>query len=107
MRKAQSSWRHTGRNMRECLAMASRTQAATNGTRPRARWDGSPWPEDSVSGPLAEQGLSARYLLVQVKADWGELSSTLGFPTWSSYHSPCFMCACNKASMFTFTDIGL
>eukprot|EP00959_Pyramimonas_sp_CCMP1952_P374947 7852276-Pyramimonas_sp.AAC.1 len=65
------------------------SQAAAAGVRPTTRWDGTAWPDDSVSGDLEPQ-LSAIYLLVQLKADWVELSSTLGFPTWQSYHAPCF-----------------
>ena len=82
------------------------SQGAAAGVRPAARWDGSPWPDGSISGGLEAQ-LSARYLLVQLKADWVELSSTLGFPTWQSFHAPCFLCACNRSTMFDFTETRL
>lgn len=51
--------------------------------------------------------MNARYILVQVKGDWCELSNTLGFPTWSCEFAPCFLCACTKTTMYDFSNITL
>ena len=81
--------------------------AATEGRRPTKRWDDSPWPKKSAY--YDEQGteLGSRYLLCQIKADWSEQCSAMGFPTWSSVHAPCFLCACTKSTMYRFDAVTL
>ncbi|CAK0815537.1 unnamed protein product [Prorocentrum cordatum] len=81
--------------------------AAAEGNRPDVRWGGSDWPGDSAySVGKREAGtLQHRYVLCQIKADWAEFCTSLGFPAWSSFHCPCFMCACRKAKMFDFNGI--
>ena len=29
------------------------------------------------------------------------------FPTWSSFHSPCFLCDCTKKTLYHFEDVSL
>ena len=81
--------------------------AAAEGARPRRRWDGKPWPTKSVYDKLAETPLTARFLLCQVKADWMEFCSSLGFPSWSSVNAPCFLCAAKKSQLFDFRGVDI
>ncbi len=81
--------------------------AATDGVRPTRRWDDSDWPDSSAYYHTQGTDLTSRYLLVQIKADWAEQCSSLGFPTWSSVHSPCFLCGCKKSTMYRLNDVSL
>ena len=81
--------------------------AAAEGRRPMVRWDGSIWPEGSVYSTLSGSELSARFLLVQIKADWMEFCSSLGFPSWSSVNAPCFLCGARKSQLFDFRGVDL
>jgi hypothetical protein len=82
-------------------------EAATMGRRPTERWDGSAWPKESKYFETQGSDMKSRFLLCQVKADWAEQCSALGFPTWSSFHSPCFLCDCTKKTMYRFEDVSL
>eukprot|EP00959_Pyramimonas_sp_CCMP1952_P042766 894448-Pyramimonas_sp.AAC.1 len=63
---------------------------AASGIRPRSRYDGSHWPADSSYGRLVHEKplLSCRFVLAQLKGDWMEFTTTLGFASWNSAHRP-------------------
>ena len=51
--------------------------------------------------------LSNRYILLQIKADWAEMASTIGFPSWSCNANPCIMCGAHKGSMYCYDGVSL
>jgi hypothetical protein len=81
-------------------------RAATIGQRPRTRWDGSDWPESSPYGTMRAR-MRHRYILCQLKMDWMEIASSMGFPTWSSANNPCPLCNTKKSGMFDWRDLSL
>ena len=82
---------------------------ALAGRRSLERHDGSAWPCDSTLGAkvVTDPELPAVFLMVQLKGDWAEFCQTLGYPTWSSSFSPCFMCNCTREQMYTFNGLSL
>ncbi len=80
-------------------------KAATDGQRPAFTCVGQTWEPTSVYAALGGQKLTNRFVLVQLKADWAEYCHTVGFPTWQSYHVPCFMCSATRDDLFNFDDI--
>ena len=84
-------------------------EAAADGIRPHARWDGSPWPGESQLGALALSSprLQARYIVSQVKGDWSEYASTFGFPTWSAHNVPCLYCKSSLPTMHMYDEVNV
>ena len=84
--------------------------ASVDGKRfPLAQWDGKPWPEGNALRNLWETNanLPFRFILVAIKGDWMEYCTTLGFPSWQSFHRPCLFCPCNQLSLYMFAGISL
>ena len=77
---------------------------ALSGERPRCRHDGSPFPAGDPLAIAAEAQphLSSRFVLAQVKADWAEHCSALGFPTWASLNSYCLCGHVRRMTCLTF-----
>ncbi len=40
--------------------------------------------------------MSGHYILIAIKADWAEVCSRRGMPTWSSANHPCVFCGCTS-----------
>eukprot|EP00959_Pyramimonas_sp_CCMP1952_P475424 9504172-Pyramimonas_sp.AAC.1 len=78
--------------------------AATVGSRPRVRWDGTRWPDGSASLDLVnrEPQMAARFVLCQIKGDWEAYCNLLGFPTWSAHHVPCLWCRASRSTLYQF-----
>ena len=67
--------------------------AMAEGEWPRERHDKAPWTDDDVErAEKAGQPLGFVAILLQIKGDWSELCSSLGFPTWGSLRFPCMFC---------------
>ena len=49
--------------------------------------------------------LGLRGALLWVKADWAELVTTFGFPSWGDTQRPCPMCNAHKDNLHEFDDI--
>ena len=49
-------------------------------------------PEQLASRRPGGTRIGARFLLVEVRADWPALSSTLGFPQWNCRQGLCYKC---------------
>ena len=48
-----------------------------------------------------------RYVLVSIKADWSELVTSMGLPSWGSQWAPCPVCACSKSTMYKFDSVSM
>ena len=48
-----------------------------------------------------------RYVLLQIKADWMEMATSIGLPSWGSFWSPCPMCACRGSNMYDYDEVSL
>eukprot|EP00959_Pyramimonas_sp_CCMP1952_P454656 9470244-Pyramimonas_sp.AAC.1 len=81
-------------------------RAGMEAIRPTRRWDDQPF---SVDDPHQEKpnALPCVIALAQIKGDWAEYCSSLGFPTWQSKHSPCIFCNCKKSQLFDFSSASL
>lgn len=64
------------------------------GRFPECRHDKSSFREveDAARIALAGSSMRCKGMLLALKADWGEFSGTLGFPSCSSKAHPCFFC---------------
>ena len=58
-------------------------QACETGVRPRAQHDLAEWPAGSVFADTLDN-LAARFLLVQLKGDWVEMTKSIGFLSFGS-----------------------
>jgi hypothetical protein len=73
------------------------------GVFPSARHDAAPWPEtDAARQLVAGKPLGFRAVVVFVKGDWLEFSSTLGFMSWATAATPCMFCEATRDDMFDF-----
>ena len=82
-------------------------ESCATGIHPTHRWDGADWMAGSKYAALAGQPMSCRWLVCQLKSDWAEISSSLGFPSWSSFHRPCMQCSANKSNWYNWNGITL
>ena len=63
------------------------------GVHPALSHLGKPFsPEQQASRKPGGTPIGARFLLVEVRADWPALSSTLGFPQWNCRQGLCYKC---------------
>ena len=69
---------------------------------PRRRHDGSDLDDYRRANRQGE--LPIRGLLKEFRADWQEHAQGLGFSTWSSSQSPCFVCDCTADNMHQYAD---
>ena len=69
-------------------------EAAAGGARPGRMYNGDAWPDDHELAQRFSSSptMATRFALVQIRADWSEWCSTLGFPTWAANFSPCIFC---------------
>jgi hypothetical protein len=81
-------------------------QAALDGIHPTHDLFGSPL--RAIGGP-ADPGskMKHRYILVQIKADWMEMATSIGLPQWGSFFAPCPMCAAHGSNLYDFTEVSL
>ena len=51
---------------------------------------------------LQQAGSEMEYAgaVLQVRADWGEMTTSLGVAYWSTVSDPCFLCGCSREAMF-------
>ena len=75
------------------------------GQKPVSRHDGTPfWDSDACrtgGGPLGFRGA-----LILMKADWAELTQTLGFSNWQSVENPCLLCDATRGSMYDVVGLS-
>ena len=76
------------------------------GTYPRRRHDLEDWREsDGQRTNLAGEPLGYQALCLYIKADWGELSGSFGFPTWQDKLAPCPLCFAEKDSFWEHSGL--
>ena len=76
-------------------------------TWPQERHDETPWQDrDSHRSESAGKALTVRGALIQIKGDWSEFCSRLGFPNWASNVRPCFLCASRPTDMFVVRGVS-
>ena len=64
------------------------------------RPDGSVWlASDVVRESVAGTAMSVIGALCHIKADWAEIITTFGYPSWSSIFNLCFCCEAEKDDM--------
>ena len=83
--------------------------AAAMDTHPCTNHNGQPWPAGSRRAELAGQAFESQvvFALVQIECDWAEFCHTIGFPTWKSVRTPCFLCHCCAESLYQFVGVSL
>ena len=90
----------------ETLAWSLRSLASN--TFPGARADGKIWHNRDENRQLrAGSTGQIRAAIVQIKGDWAELCSRLGYPTWSSKSRPCFLCNSQPEELGKVTGCSL
>ena len=57
-------------------------------------------PEDAARSRKAGQELCVAGAVIQVRADWGEMTARFGVANWSTASNPCFLCRCSRANMY-------
>lgn len=82
-------------------------RAMAAGRFPEKRHDNQAWKAaDSQRGSLAGTPLAFCGMLLQIKGDWSEFASSLGFSNWADNQCPCPFCKTSKASLFDFSGFG-
>lgn len=73
-------------------------EALFHGKFPKHRHDGTNFRPGMDTGRLAVAGTTLKFrgILLALKADWGEFSGTLGFPSCASKLNPCFFCCASQ-----------
>ena len=72
------------------------------GKFPTTRHDDGEWLEsDGYRQKLAGKPMKMKAILLQIKADWSEFTTTFGFPNWQSTQDPCMFCKCDSGNMLT------
>ena len=70
-----------------------------NAQFPGCKQDNRPWqPTDHARSKNANTPLAYRGILLQVKANWAEFTTSMAFTSWSSDVSPCPFCDTRKAT---------
>ena len=67
---------------------------------PAVRHDGSAWLESDRKRAAFADAPIIKCAALQMKGDWAEFASTLGFPTWHDNMRPCFECNAIGSDMF-------
>ena len=81
--------------------------AMSTGMFPGSRHDRAAWkPGDEQRAGLAGTQLSFVGVLLQIRGDWLEMSTSLGFPTWADSRSPCIFCKTDKQGMNCFVGFS-
>lgn len=82
-------------------------ESMARGIYPDERHDHLPWKlADAERKSLAGSELSFVGMLLQIKGDWMEFCSSLGFASWMTDASPCMFCHCTSASLRNFTGFS-
>ena len=71
------------------------------GRKPSRRHDNAPL--DPARTECADECIGFIAPTIWTKADWVELSTTMGFPTWASNDDPCICCFTRKANMHDYS----
>ena len=84
-------------------------QALAEGRWPSARHhgevdleklDGAGWrAEDDHRKSMAGMEMEVAGACMQIRSDWGEMTTRLGVASWSSGEHPCFLCRCTNDTM--------
>ena len=78
-------------------------EAMSLGAFPYRRHDSRAWKApDEQRAQLGGTPLAFRGMLLQIKGDWAEFSSSLGFTNWAATLAPCLFCRCTQASLADF-----
>ena len=78
-------------------------EAMSLGAFPSRRHDSRAWKApDEQRSHLGGTPLAFRGMLLQIKGDWAEFSSSLGFTSWAASLAPCLFCRCTQASLADF-----
>ena len=73
-------------------------EALASGIYPDGRHDQKPWRASDIRRRAwAGTELGFRGVIMFIKGDWPELTTTMGLPSWADNKSPCFNCLCTKA----------
>jgi hypothetical protein len=81
-------------------------RALAEGLAPATRHDGSPFfPNEHHRIAMAGKGI-VKGAVVLVKADWAEMTGSLGFPNWQTNRSPCLFCHCDKEGLYTLRGLS-
>lgn len=82
--------------------------ACYHGRYPEGRHDLQPWAAaDSVRQQEAGGELSYKACLIWLKADWSELQSTVGFPSWRDGFRPCFDCNATTEELYDEEELNV
>ena len=77
------------------------------GCFPSSRHDHLRWrASDAARASLAGTALGYKALVLYIKGDWLEFSSTLGFLSWSVATAPCMWCDSSVQDLFNFIGIS-
>ena len=72
------------------------------GRHPEARHDGQPFSDQEPSRQRkAGKSLGFRAAVLQLRADWAEISHTFQVPQWSSGQEPCFLCKATRETVYS------
>ena len=82
-------------------------EALAAGVRPTARHDLTAWTAEEAVRFRAGVALDMVALLLWIKGDWAEHTSTLGFAAWGSHFFPCLWCGCMLDGLFDFLGLSL
>eukprot|EP00959_Pyramimonas_sp_CCMP1952_P454458 9469938-Pyramimonas_sp.AAC.1 len=79
--------------------------ALFSGNFPDARHDKTDWRESDLQRKeKAGKPLGFRCVVVDIKADWPELTTGMGFPTQKSNASPCLFCKVSQKEFMEHSD---
>ena len=83
--------------------------AAARGERPGVDWNGDAWMAGSTEASRAtlHPRLAARFIVTEVRCDWGEMCASLGFHSWQSTHRACPFCLADKVQMQDMTGVTM
>ena len=87
-------------------ALAWSLKALSDGVYPHSDPLGRPWPAGSPRAAKAGTRLPCPAIVVQIKGDWVELTSSVGFANWRTSDNPCFLCKCNDRTMYQMRGIA-
>jgi hypothetical protein len=81
-----------------------KSKAGVDGIHPTHDVFGAPIPGETIAPGTR---MTHRFILVQIKADWMEMASSIGLPQWGSFHAPCPMCAAHGSNLYNYEEVSL
>ena len=70
----------------------------------KGRWPSTGHDGRALTGPRASkagQSFLAKGILLQIRADWAEMVTRLGLPSWHQNQHPCFICNASRATLYS------